>query len=179
MSSLNIQCVAIVASIAFASATVSMPQIFADGMVLQCHATYDQRPFVYGHADVAEIVNVNRTLPGQTPEVGGSYPFVDGQRLYARASPAASILLLMLLQPYFATADETGFWIVELDPDYFDPSNNGLIVVSVAGSSDEFKAVTVIRNVSYGDVFFCSGQVRDPHVHPQTRVQNKCDPIPS
>lgn len=50
-------------------ASVTMPQIFSDGMVLQDHATYDQRPFVYGQADVGEVVNVNRTLPGQAPEV--------------------------------------------------------------------------------------------------------------
>ena len=124
MRFIAISCVA-----AVAMGTVSMPQIFSDGMVLQDHATYDQRPFVYGQADEGEVVNVNRTLPGQSPE------------------------------PYFATADSTGFWIVELDPDYFAPSNNGLIVVTVAGSSDSFNAVTTINNVSYGDVFLCSGQV--------------------
>ena len=66
----------------------------------------------------------------------------------------------MYLQPYFATSDSTGFWIVELDPDYFSFSDNGHIVISVSGSSDGFTAVQTIRNVSYGDVFLCSGQVR-------------------
>jgi hypothetical protein len=53
----------------------------------------------------------------------------------------------------------TGFWIVELDPDYFAPSNNGQIIVSIAGSSDNFANVIYIHNVSYGDVFLCSGCV--------------------
>lgn len=130
---------------------VTMPQIFSDGMVLQDHATYDQRPFVYGQADVGEIVNVNRTLPGQVPEV---------RIVCGAARWCIQQLLLPCMQPYFATADGTGLWIVELDPDYFAPSNNGLIVVTVAGSADGFQAVTTIRNVSYGDVFLCSGQVR-------------------
>ncbi len=51
-----------------ALAAISLPQIFSDGMVLQDHASYDQRPFVYGYADFGELVVVNRTLPGKAPE---------------------------------------------------------------------------------------------------------------
>ena len=70
---------------------VTMPQIFSDGMVLQDHATYDQRPFVYGQADVGEIVNVNRTLPGQAPEVRSSFVWQPCGASSSDCSPDAAL----------------------------------------------------------------------------------------
>jgi hypothetical protein len=46
-----------------ARGAVSVGRIFSDGMVLQDHATYDQRPFVYGLAAPGEHVTVVRTQP--------------------------------------------------------------------------------------------------------------------
>ena len=84
------------ALIAPALATVSVGRIFSDGMVLQDHATYDQRPFVFGSAAAGEVVTVVRQQPDGTNDT-----FV---------SPAAA----------------DGSWIVQVDPDYFAASQNNL-----------------------------------------------------
>lgn len=107
---------------------IFLPAIFSDGMVLQDHATYDQRPFIYGYADLDEVVTVVRTQP-------------DGQNA-----------------TYLGTADNvTGFWIVQPDPDYFAASQNNL-TFSIWGSNAPDN-VTFIRDVAYGDVFLCSGEI--------------------
>ena len=77
-------------------ARISVGRIFSDGMVMQDHATYDQRPFVYGAAAPYEVVTVVRT----TPE-GSNDTFV-------------------------VTANAGGDWIVQIDPDYFRASQNNL-----------------------------------------------------
>jgi sialate O-acetylesterase len=110
------------------SATVTVPGIFSDGMVLQEHATYDQRPFIYGLAEaVGELVTVIRHRPA------------------ANANDT-----------YLATADASKQWIVQLDPDYFSSQNNNLTIF-ITGSAAPVNTIT-IRNVVYGDVFLCSGQ---------------------
>jgi hypothetical protein len=55
-----------------------------------------------------------------------------------------------------ATVDPTGFWIVQLDPDYFPGSQNNL-TIRVWADSDPSDVRTFV-NVVYGDVFICSGQ---------------------
>ena len=79
-----------------ARGAVSVGRIFSDGMVLQDHATYDQRPFVYGLAAPGEHVTVVRTQP-------------DGAN-----------------DTFTALADAAGSWIVQCDPDYFAASQNNL-----------------------------------------------------
>ena len=79
--------------ISHVSSLVTVPKIFSDGAVFQCNTAYDQRPFVYGNADVNEIVIVNRTAPG-----GG-------------------------VQTYSAVADNTTFWIVTLNTDSCNDPN--------------------------------------------------------
>ena len=56
-------------------------------MVLQGHATYDQRPFINGFAAPGDLVTVERLQPS------GSKSF------------------------YYATAEADGSWITQLDPD--------------------------------------------------------------
>lgn len=58
------------------------------------------------------------------------------------------------LNAYTATADETGFWIATLNAD----CSTGNYTFSVAGSADNYAAVTKVFDVTYGDVFLCSGQ---------------------
>lgn len=108
---------------------VSVPGIFSDGMVLQEHSTYDQRPMIYGQAtQPGELVTVIRHLPSGHNDT------------------------------YYATADATSFWIVQLDPDYFSKSQNNLTIY-ITGSVPPLNTIT-IRDVVYGDVFLCSGCVQ-------------------
>ena len=74
-------------------------------MVLQGHATYDQRPFIYGDAAPGDTVTVNRIQPSGAKDV------------------------------YTATADATGAWITQLDPDYFPAKENDL-TITISASSD-------------------------------------------
>lgn len=46
-----------------ANAEITVGSIFSDHMVLQDHATYDQRPFIYGYAVPAETVTIVRRTP--------------------------------------------------------------------------------------------------------------------
>lgn len=80
------------------AAPLFLPAIFSDFMVLQGHATYDQRPFIYGQATPGDFVHVSRTTPN-----GNSANYV-------------------------ATVDADGDWIVQLDPDYFPASQNDLTI---------------------------------------------------
>lgn len=80
------------------AAPLFLPAIFSDFMVLQGHASYDQRPFIYGEATPGDFVHVTRTTPN-----GNS-------------------------ANYLATVDADGAWIVQLDPDYFPGSQNDLTV---------------------------------------------------
>ena len=116
----------VLALTAAAKALVSLPAIFSDGMVLQEHSTYDQRPFIYGRASPGELVTVVRAQPRG---VNDTYP---------------------------ATADGDGFFIVQLDPDYFPASQNNLTIY-IFGSTPPLNVIT-LRDVVYGDVFLCSGQ---------------------
>ena len=84
------------AALARVGAAVSVGRIFSDGMVLQDHATYDQRPFIYGEAVPGELVTVVRQQP-------------NGQN-----------------DTFLATADAAGDWIVQADPDYFAADQNNL-----------------------------------------------------
>lgn len=78
-------------------AYVFLPGIFSDGFVLQTHATYDQRPFIYGYTEtIGEIVTVVRQQPNGVNDT------------------------------FQATSDENNFWIVEVDPDYFADNQNNL-----------------------------------------------------
>jgi hypothetical protein len=108
------------------AAALFLPAIFSDYMVLQGHASYDQRPFIYGYATPGDIVTVERIQPAGAKDT------------------------------YTATADGTGYWITQLDPDYFAASQNDL-TITVAASSDPAD-VRTLHHVSYGDVFLCSGQ---------------------
>jgi hypothetical protein len=95
-NSCTVAAAALALLLAPASAAVSVGRIFTDGMVLQDHATYDQRPFIYGSAAAGEVVTVVRQQPDGTNDT-----FV---------SPAAA----------------DGSWIVQCDPDYFAASQNNL-----------------------------------------------------
>ena len=78
-------------------ARVTVGRIFSDRMVLQDHATYDQRPMIYGQADVHELVTVTRqqpdgandTIQALTDATGAwivqvRAAFVRGMRVYFR-----------------------------------------------------------------------------------------------
>jgi hypothetical protein len=111
-----------------AAATVHVPGIFSDGMVLQEHATYDQRPFIYGTAEApGELITVIRHRP------------------YSNANDT-----------YTAQADANRDWIVQLDPDYFRVEDNNLTIF-ISGSLAPQNTI-VIREAVYGDVFLCGGQ---------------------
>lgn len=112
--------------VASASAELFLPSIFSDYMVLQGHASYDQRPFIYGDALPGDVVTVERKQPSGHVDT------------------------------YYATADATGAWISQLDPDYFAASQNDLTITVVASSNTS--DVRVFQHVVYGDVFLCSGQ---------------------
>ena len=134
-----------------ARAVLFLPKICSSYMVLQGHATYDQRPFINGYAAPGDVVTVERKQPN-----GG-------------------------LDTYFATADAEGAWITQLDPDYFAPPQNDL-VISIWASSDP-KDVRVLEHVVYGDVFLCSGQrcvsLRDSgRGHPLPRSPSAPPPLP-
>ena len=58
---------------------------------------------------------------------------------------------------YITSADSTGSWDVQLNPENDDSST---AVISVAGSSDGFAKVVYIRDVHFGDVFLCSGYAK-------------------
>jgi len=109
-----------------ASAVLFLPAIFSDFMVLQGHASYDQRPFIYGDALPGDVVTIERKQPAGHVDT------------------------------YYATADESGAWISQLDPDYFAASQNDLTITVV--SSSDTHDVRVFQHVAYGDVFLCSGQ---------------------
>ena len=57
---------------------------------------------------------------------------------------------------YYAVADASRAWIVQLDPDYFSAADNNLTLY-IFGSVEPVNTLT-IRDVVYGDVFLCSGQ---------------------
>ena len=52
-------------------------------------------------------------------------------------------------------ADATGFFIVQLDPDYFAASQNNLTIFITGDVSTN---LITIRDVAYGDVLLCSGR---------------------
>ena len=86
---------------------VSVGRIFSDGMVLQDHATYDQRPFVYGRAAPGEVVKVVRQQPDGTNDT------------------------------FVVTTDAAGDWIVQCDPDYFAANQNNLTFFISGSASSE------------------------------------------
>ena len=75
------------------------------------------------------------------------------------------------VQSFFATADTDGFWISQWNPDC-SPNN---FTVTIQGSASP-SAIT-IRDVTYGDVFVCSGQsnmvfsVKSDFVGPEIAAQ--------
>jgi hypothetical protein len=82
-------------------------------MVLQEHASYDQRPFIYGFAEASgELVTVVRQRP-------------NGQK-----------------DTYYASADSQKAWIVELDPDYFPASQNNLTIF-ISGSVPPLNTIVI------------------------------------
>jgi sialate O-acetylesterase len=96
-----------------AHAYVTVPGIFSDGMVLQEHSTYDQRPMIYGQAtQPGELVTVIRHLPNGHNDT------------------------------YYATSDASSFWIVQLDPDYFSASQNNLTIY-ITGSVPPLNTITI------------------------------------
>jgi len=131
---------ALAALAACARATVSVGRIFSDGMVLQDHATYDQRPFIYGDAAPAELVTVVRQQPNGANDT------------------------------FLATADSNGAWIVQCDPDYFAADQNNLtfyvsgsasastIVIRNAAYGDVFLCVSAkrARASAHGSSSACS-----------------------
>ena len=112
--------------VALARAELFLPKIYSSYMVLQGHATYDQRPFINGFAAPSDLVTVQRKQP----------------------SGAADL--------YYATAEQDGSWITQLDPDYFRADQNDLTISIWAASNKS--DVRVLEHVVYGDVFLCSGQ---------------------
>ena len=113
-----------------ARAAVWVPAIFSDGMVLQEHATIDQRPFVYGTSQSPnELVTVVRSQPNGRND---TYPVVSS------ATP---------------NADGDYAWVSQIDPDYFPAKENNLTFY-IYGSLPPLNVI-VIREAVYGDVFLC------------------------
>jgi hypothetical protein len=109
-------------------AAVTLPAVFSDGVVLQQREGSGSRALVYGRAAPGEVVAVKLAMAGEPPQT------------YTTTAAAAD-------------AAEPGSWIVTLNPN--DASGTG--TMTVAGSADGFAAVTTIRDVTFGDVFLCSG----------------------
>lgn len=105
-------------------ALVHVPSIISDGMVLQDYYMYDSRSFIYGWADAGEVVQLSTTTT------------ITGQ-----------------ITAYATTADSNGSWIVQLNPDYFVIAQPQTMNMTIAGSSDNYTATIVIRDIAYGDVF--------------------------
>lgn len=119
------------ATLLSARGLVSLPSVFSDGVVLQQREGSGSRAFVYGRAAPGETVAITLAMTGAPSQN------------YTTTADAAD-------------ATDPGSWIVTLNPN--DSSGNGTL--TVAGSSDGYAAATVIRDVTFGDVILCSGQVR-------------------
>jgi hypothetical protein len=131
-----------------ALALVTVPGIFSDGMVLQEHDSYDQRPMIYGASTSPnELVTVIRARPSGHNDT------------YLATSEAVS-----------SGGDGLFFWIVQLDPDYFPAKDNNLTIY-ISGSVAPVNLIT-IRDVVYGDVFLCVPPL------PAARSRAACPPLP-
>jgi hypothetical protein len=111
-----------------AHATVSLPAIFGDGMVLQTNNDGGFRPVVYGAAAPGEQVVVNVSAFG-----------------------SAGVFIT-------TADNVTGGWSVTLLPASTAPDQNAPFNVTVAGSSDNYARVITFSDVVFGDVFLCGGQ---------------------
>ena len=112
------------------SPTLRVNGLFSDGMVLQTNYEGGLRPFLHGSAAPGEVV----TLTGAPSRTKGKSHFS-------------------------ATADATGRWVMQLDPHIqakTDPQAG--FTLTLSGSLSP-RSTIVARNVVYGDVFLCSGQV--------------------
>ena len=131
-----------------ALALVTVPGIFSDGMVLQEHDSYDQRPMIYGASTSPnELVTVIRARPSGHNDT------------YLATSEAVS-----------SGGDGLFFWIVQLDPDYFPAKDNNLTIY-ISGSVAPVNLIT-IRDVVNGDVFLCVPPL------PAARSRAACPPLP-
>lgn len=86
-----------------------------------------------------------------------------GQRsfIYGEASAAEEIQLNVTqrntVTTYTGIANATGDWIIQLNP--MNPtSDQDLLTITVAGSSDGYQKIISMKNVAVGEVFLCSGQ---------------------
>ena len=74
-----------------------------------------------------------------------------------------------------AVADASGSWSLRLPP---QPAGTGRTITLAWSKSGRSR---VLRDVAFGDVYFCSGQVRAapalPHPHPHSRLNQPTDPV--
>lgn len=125
--------VAAAAALTGAHAAVTLPAVFSDGVVLQQRQGSGSRAIVYGRAAPGEVVTLKLAMADEPPQ---NYTTTAA----SAGDPDA----------------EPGSWFVTLNPN--DADGNGTL--TVAGSADGFAAATTIRDVTFGDVFLCSGAWR-------------------